>query len=179
MLAATSAGSCRPCWSASGSAMPSELHGCRCAARRLARRFSQPQTRPYERTNHLPPCVLQSCGYVSVSLNRTRLVRATGVGPSQRARVQHADTLQHAPQGSRCSEALLVQPALQGVDAVESSVLHRTLSCSPQGPYRVLYRVVERSQVGDTNKYPGVYTKRTHDGRARNRAPEHSSFELD
>ncbi len=30
-----------------------------------------------------------------------------------------------------------------------------------------------------TSKYLGVYTKRTHDGRARNRAPEHSSFDCD
>ena len=94
VLAATSAGSCRLCWSASESAMPSELHSCRCAARRLARRVSQPRRRPYERANHLPACVIVSCGRVSVSLNRTRRVRSTGVGPSQRARVQHADALQ-------------------------------------------------------------------------------------
>ena len=134
--AATSAGSCRLCWSASASAMPSEqLHSCRCAARRLARRFSQPQTRPSERTNHSPTCFVSSCGYVSVSLNRTRLVRTTRVGQSQRARVQHADASQH-PTGHGALRPCWYSRRCKGF-------MRSSLECCT-----VLYRALRRVSIG-------------------------------
>jgi hypothetical protein len=117
-----------------------------CCVALSATFLSTANERPSERTNHLPTCFFSSCGYVSVSLNRMRRVRTTGVGQSQRARVQHADTLQHATGAHGALRLCWYGRRCKGAYTVESRVLYRTLSCSPQGPYRVLCRVPERSQ---------------------------------
>ena len=107
------------------------------------RRFSQTQTRPTERTNHLPTCFFSSCGYVSVSLNRTRRVRATGVGQSQRARVQHADTLQHPTGAHGALRLCWYSRRCKGAYTVESRVLYHTL-----------YRALRRVRIGYSVEYP-------------------------
>ena len=151
-----------------------------CCVALSATFLSTANERPSERTNHLPPCVLLSCGYVSVSLNRTRLVQTTGVGQSQRARVQHADTLQHPHRAHGALRLCWYSRRCKGAYTVESRVLYHTL-----------YRALRRVRIGYSVEYPRdlkwvtptstqVCTqKRTHDGRTRNRAPEHSSFDLD
>ena len=113
------AGSCRPCWSASGSAMPLELHSCRCAARAISATclsIVKETVRTHETFTSMRHCELRPSFGFTESYSACS---EYGRGPIPKSTSAACRCLT-APQGSRCSEALLVQSALQGVDAVES-----------------------------------------------------------
>jgi len=139
--------------------------------------FSQPRTRKTVRTHHQFTNMLRFELRLRFGFTESY---AIGVGQSQRARVQHADTLQHPHRAHGALRLCWYSRRCKGAYAVESRVLYHTL-----------YRALRRVRIGYSVEYPRdlkwvtptstqVCTqKRTHDGRARNRAPEHSSFDCD